>query len=171
MDSSRPAMAIAHRNKDPQERGALTRERTLERLHAEFLEMPGLRLTAAQVQRLCGCSRSFGSTRSGDGTRRNLANSIDCLALFESGHHIEWPLYSTLYSVATPADDRTDHTMSPLSGAFIFTETTWMLWIGIGSVVVLVVLVIVVGNLFRRRRDDVGFVSANWVSQHRGDSQ
>jgi hypothetical protein len=26
----------------------------LERLRAEFLEMPGLRLTPAQVQRLCG---------------------------------------------------------------------------------------------------------------------
>jgi DNA-binding IclR family transcriptional regulator len=28
--------------------------RTLERLRAEFLEMPGLRLTLEQVQRLCG---------------------------------------------------------------------------------------------------------------------
>ena len=28
--------------------------RTLERLRAEFLEMPGLRLTVEQVQRLCG---------------------------------------------------------------------------------------------------------------------
>ena len=28
--------------------------RTLERLRAEFLEMPGLRLTVKQVQRLCG---------------------------------------------------------------------------------------------------------------------
>jgi hypothetical protein len=28
--------------------------RTLERIQAEFLEMPGLRLTHAQVQRLCG---------------------------------------------------------------------------------------------------------------------
>ena len=27
---------------------------TLERLRAEFLEMPGLRLTVAQTQRLCG---------------------------------------------------------------------------------------------------------------------
>ena len=27
---------------------------TLERLRAEFLEMPGLRLTVAQAQRLCG---------------------------------------------------------------------------------------------------------------------
>jgi len=29
-------------------------QRTLERLRGEFLEMPGLRLTAKQVQRLCG---------------------------------------------------------------------------------------------------------------------
>jgi DNA-binding IclR family transcriptional regulator len=29
-------------------------ERTIERLRAEFLEMPGLRLTAEQVTRLCG---------------------------------------------------------------------------------------------------------------------
>jgi hypothetical protein len=29
-------------------------QRTLQRLQAEFLEMPGLRLTARQVQRLCG---------------------------------------------------------------------------------------------------------------------
>ena len=28
--------------------------RTIERLRAEFAEMPGLRLTAGQVQRLCG---------------------------------------------------------------------------------------------------------------------
>jgi len=32
----------------------LTVHRTLERLRAEFLEMPGLRLTAAQVERFCG---------------------------------------------------------------------------------------------------------------------
>ena len=29
----------------------------LNRLHAEFLEMPGLRLTIEQVQRLCGVER------------------------------------------------------------------------------------------------------------------
>jgi hypothetical protein len=29
-------------------------ERTLQRLRSEFLEMPGMRLTAAQTQRLCG---------------------------------------------------------------------------------------------------------------------
>ena len=29
-------------------------QRTIERLRAEFLEMPGLRLTAAQVHRFCG---------------------------------------------------------------------------------------------------------------------
>jgi hypothetical protein len=29
-------------------------KRILERIRAEFLEMPGLRLNAAQVQRLCG---------------------------------------------------------------------------------------------------------------------
>jgi hypothetical protein len=28
--------------------------RTIERVRAEFLEMPGLRLTVAQTQRLCG---------------------------------------------------------------------------------------------------------------------
>jgi hypothetical protein len=28
--------------------------RSIERVRAEFLEMPGLRLTAGQVQRLCG---------------------------------------------------------------------------------------------------------------------
>ena len=32
-------------------------QRTTERLRAEFLEMPGLRLTAAQVERLCGVER------------------------------------------------------------------------------------------------------------------
>ncbi len=34
-------------------------QRTLERLRAEYLEMPGLRLTAAQVQRLCGVERNL----------------------------------------------------------------------------------------------------------------
>ena len=33
-------------------------QRTLERLRAEFLEMPGLRLTAEQVHRLCGVERA-----------------------------------------------------------------------------------------------------------------
>jgi hypothetical protein len=32
--------------------------RTLERLRAEFLEMPGLRLTAEQVHRFCGVERA-----------------------------------------------------------------------------------------------------------------
>jgi hypothetical protein len=31
---------------------------TLERLRAEFLEMPGLRLTAEQVHRFCGVARA-----------------------------------------------------------------------------------------------------------------
>jgi len=33
-------------------------QRTLDRLRAEFLEMPGLRLTAEQVHRLCGVERA-----------------------------------------------------------------------------------------------------------------
>jgi hypothetical protein len=33
--------------------------RTIERLRAEFLEMPGLRLSAAQTQRLCGVDRAL----------------------------------------------------------------------------------------------------------------
>jgi hypothetical protein len=33
--------------------------RTIDRLRAEFLEMPGLRLTAPQVQRLCGVERTM----------------------------------------------------------------------------------------------------------------
>ena len=33
---------------------AMTIESTLERLRAEYLEMPGLRLSVAQVERLCG---------------------------------------------------------------------------------------------------------------------
>ena len=36
--------------------------RTTERLRAEFLEMPGLRLTAAQVARLCGVERTICQT-------------------------------------------------------------------------------------------------------------
>jgi len=32
-------------------------EQTLERIRAEFLEMPGLRLTADQIHRLCGLER------------------------------------------------------------------------------------------------------------------
>jgi len=34
-----------------------TRETVTERLRAEFIEMPGLRLTSEQVQRLCGVER------------------------------------------------------------------------------------------------------------------
>ena len=37
-------------------------KRTLERLYAEFLEMPGLRLTVDQVQRLCGVERTLCET-------------------------------------------------------------------------------------------------------------
>jgi hypothetical protein len=33
--------------------------RTIERLRAEFLEMPGLRLTVAQTQRLCGVDQTL----------------------------------------------------------------------------------------------------------------
>ena len=33
--------------------------RTLQRLRAEFLEMPGLRLTALQIQRLCGIDETM----------------------------------------------------------------------------------------------------------------
>jgi DNA-binding IclR family transcriptional regulator len=33
-------------------------KRTLERIRGEFLEMPGLRVTRAQVQRLCGIDES-----------------------------------------------------------------------------------------------------------------
>jgi len=34
-------------------------KRTIERLRAEFLEMPGLRLTVQQVQRLCGVDETL----------------------------------------------------------------------------------------------------------------
>jgi hypothetical protein len=33
--------------------------RTIERLRAEFLEMPGLRLSVAQTQRLCGVDQAL----------------------------------------------------------------------------------------------------------------
>ena len=36
------------------EKGGPMPKRTVERLRDEFLEMPGLRLTASQIQRLCG---------------------------------------------------------------------------------------------------------------------
>ena len=36
---------------------AMTIESTLERLRAEYLEMPGLRLSVAQIERLCGVDR------------------------------------------------------------------------------------------------------------------
>jgi len=32
--------------------------RTIERIRAEFLEMPGMRLTAAQIERLCGIEQT-----------------------------------------------------------------------------------------------------------------
>ena len=32
---------------------------TIERVQAEFMEMPGLRLTASQVRRLCGVDRAM----------------------------------------------------------------------------------------------------------------
>jgi hypothetical protein len=38
---------------------ALPPERLLERIRAEFLEMPGLCLTSEQVQRLCGVERTI----------------------------------------------------------------------------------------------------------------
>ncbi len=34
-------------------------EQVLERIHAEYLEMPDMRLTLEQVQRLCGIERSL----------------------------------------------------------------------------------------------------------------
>jgi hypothetical protein len=37
----------------------MTGHRTMERVRAEFLEMPGLRLTLRQVERLCGVDQSI----------------------------------------------------------------------------------------------------------------
>lgn len=37
---------------------AIADRRLLNRIRAEFLEMPGMRLTAEQVQRLCGVNAS-----------------------------------------------------------------------------------------------------------------
>jgi hypothetical protein len=34
-------------------------EQALERIHAEYLEMPDMRLTLEQLQRLCGIERSL----------------------------------------------------------------------------------------------------------------
>ena len=34
-------------------------QRVIERIRGEFLEMPGLRLTPAQVERLCGVDHTF----------------------------------------------------------------------------------------------------------------
>jgi len=34
-------------------------KQAIDRLRAEFLEMPGMRLSAAQVQRLCGIERTI----------------------------------------------------------------------------------------------------------------
>jgi hypothetical protein len=43
-----------------------TVQAVLNRLRAEYLEMPGLRLKAEQVQRLCGIDRTMCQTRSLD---------------------------------------------------------------------------------------------------------
>jgi hypothetical protein len=45
-----------------------------------------------------------------------------------------------------------------------------MLWIAIGTMLVVAVLLLAVVSLFRRPNDDLGFVSAHWVAQHRVDS-
>ena len=37
----------------------MTVHRTIERIRAEFLRIPGLRLTAAQVERLCGVEQTI----------------------------------------------------------------------------------------------------------------
>jgi hypothetical protein len=36
-----------------------SQEQALERIHAEYLEMPDMRLTLEQLQRLCGIERSL----------------------------------------------------------------------------------------------------------------
>ena len=60
---------------------------TIERLRAEFLEMPGLRLNVAQTQRLCGIDRALCQDvldalvdvkflrRNGDGTYSRFADA------------------------------------------------------------------------------------------------
>jgi hypothetical protein len=40
----------------------MTVQQTLDRLRAEFLEMPGLRLTSSQIQRLCGIDQMMCTT-------------------------------------------------------------------------------------------------------------
>jgi hypothetical protein len=43
----------------PSPSNALLDHRVLDRLRAEYLEMPGMNLTVEQVQRLCGIERSM----------------------------------------------------------------------------------------------------------------
>jgi hypothetical protein len=45
-----------------------------------------------------------------------------------------------------------------------------MIWVGIGTTLVIAVLMLAAVSRFRRRSDDLGFVSAHWVAQHRVDS-
>jgi hypothetical protein len=40
----------------------MTVQQTVDRLRAEFMEMPGLRLTASQIQRLCGIDHTTCTT-------------------------------------------------------------------------------------------------------------
>jgi hypothetical protein len=46
-----------------------------------------------------------------------------------------------------------------------------MIWVGIGTMLVIAVLVFAAVSLFRRPSDDLGSVSDHWVAQHRADSQ
>jgi hypothetical protein len=45
-----------------------------------------------------------------------------------------------------------------------------MLWLAIGTIVIVAVLVFAAVSLFRRPSNDLGSVSDHWVAQHRADS-
>ena len=94
----------------------------IERLRAEFLEMPGLRLTVAQTQRLCGVDKAPCQTALDALIRARFLriNADGTYARLSDGESVEVPLmpeWIELTQLAMPSGDPFGVAVEAASGA------------------------------------------------------
>jgi hypothetical protein len=136
----------------------------LNRLRGEFMEMPGLRLTAEQVRRLCGIERSMCHVV------LDLLLESKFLFVTPDGHYAR--LTTGHHPHPAKADLRTDTRAQKASWATcekaLVQEEYRMVWIAAVATVVAGIMLFVV---IRAKRpsdvDQLGAVSEQWIAQHR----
>jgi len=131
----------------------------LTRLRAEFLEMPGLRLTPEQVQRLCGVERMDVPGSAGEVGEREVSERQVGLSLRTSER---WSRTAVSASREGRPQDRT-----------LFEEGIVTLQLfSIGIAVTLVTVAVLMMVVLAKRPiavDKLGSVSDRWIAQHRVD--